>query len=496
MKLKIKDLNVSSGGILVIVLNEKDAKLLGVHYGDRVHLSNGKNHCVAVVDITDGGKNSIVKRGQVGVFDEVAEQLNVFDKDIINVDLEGRPMSIQYIKKKLKGKRLNEKEIQTIVNDIAMDKLSEAEMTYFVAASYIHELNNKEVVALTNAMINTGDKLNLKNKIVVDKHCIGGVAGNRTSMIVVPILAAAGLIVPKTSSRAITSAAGTADTMEVICKVGFDLEEMKNIIKKTNSCIVWGGAVNLAPVDDKIIKVEHPLSLDPTGQLLASILAKKGSVSSNHVLIDIPIGKNAKIEKRSVANSLARKFKVIGKKLGMKVEVIITDGSQPIGRGIGPALEAKDVLFILSNDNRGCELLKDKCLMMAGKIFEMVGKKNCRKLAEEILYSGKAYQKFIEIIKAQKGKITKPEQIRFAKESKKIYASKSGIVTHISNESINKLANIAGAPIDKQAGLRLYIHKGYKIKKGEPILTLYSDSKDRLKFALDYYKRMDGIEIK
>jgi len=502
MILRVKALDISSGTHLVAVLNEHDAKRMDIHFSDRVHLCNGNKHASAIIDITSEKTKKdhhIINRGEIGLFEEVLKQLNAKDGDQIHVDLEGAPMSIQYIKKKLDGKTLSRKEIETIVQDITDDRLSEAEMTYFVAASYIHELNDDEIVALTNAMIKIGDRLKLRNQIVVDKHSIGGIAGNRTTLVVVPIIAAAGLICPKTSSRAITSAAGTADTMEVLANVGFSIKEMKEIIKKTNACIIWGGAVNLAPADDKIIKVEHPLAIDPTGQLLASILAKKGSVSSTHILVDIPIGREAKIEEPAKARSLAKKFRTIGKRLGMHIEVMITDGSQPIGKGIGPALEAKDVLFTLLNDRRGSELLRIKSLKMAGRIFEMVKKSKRGKgieLAEHILESGLAYKKFVEIIKAQGGKITKPEQIKYAKESQKIYAHKSGTIVHISNKNINRLANIAGAPVDKNAGVRLYIHKGYKVKKGEPLLTLYSDSKKRLEFALRSYRKQDGIIIK
>ena len=156
----------------------------------------------------------------------------------------------------------------------------------------------------------------------MDTHCIGGVAANRTSMLIVPILAVAGLTIPKTSSRSITSAAGTADTMEVLCPVVFSLSQMKKIAMRTGGCLVWGGAMSLAPADDKIIQVEHPMALDPVGQLLASIMAKKKSVSATHVLIDIPVGRGAKIQDKKKARDLGEKFKELGKRLGMKIALL------------------------------------------------------------------------------------------------------------------------------------------------------------------------------
>ena len=223
----------------------------------------------------------------------------------------------------------------------------------------MHELDINESVSLTKAMINTGEILKLNKYPVMDMHCIGGVAGNRTTMIIVPIVASAGLTIPKTSSRSITSPAGTADTMEVLSNVSFSIKEIKKVIRKTNACLVWGGSVNLAPADDKIIRIEHPVSLDPEGQLLASILAKKRSASATHLLIDIPIGKGSKIENRKKALHLKRLFESISKKLGIKIKVIITDGSQPVGNGIGPGLEARDVLWVLKNDSKQPLDLKD-----------------------------------------------------------------------------------------------------------------------------------------
>jgi len=244
-------------------------------------------------------------------------------------------------------------------------------------------------------------------------NCVGGVPGNRTTMIIVPILTAAGFTIAKTSTRSITSPSGTADTMEVLAPVSHSLEKIKKIIKKTKGCIIWGGTLDLAAADDKLIKLERPLSLDPEGILLASILAKKLAVNSTHILIDIPYGKGAKIETKKEAKRLKRKFTHLGKLLGMQTKAIITDGSQPIGNGIGPALEAKDVLSVLSN--KGPEDLKKKSLLMSAKLLKMAGVKNSTKVAKKILESGKAYKKMQEIIKAQGGKKIDPEKIKIGK---------------------------------------------------------------------------------
>ena len=356
-----------------------------------------------------------------------------------------------------------------------------------------------ETVALTKAMINTGDVLKLKQRNVVDKHCIGGVVGNRTTMIVVPIVAAVGITIPKTSSRSITSPAGTADTMEVLTNVSHSLKDIKKIIKKTNGCLVWGGALNLAPADDTIIRVEHPLNLDARSQLLASILAKKASVSAKHVLVDIPVGKGAKIHSKNRALTLIKQFESIGKNLGMHIHVILTDGSEPVGNGLGPVLEARDVLYVLKGDKRMPLDLKKKSIKLAGLMLEM-GKKAKKgegeKLAKEILESGKAYSKFIGIIKAQGGKEISPDKLKLAKYKRNIKAEKRGKIMHIDNSAIAKVARIAGAPVDKEAGIYLHVRKNMKVKKGELLFTIYSNSKAKLRFAVNTFKEIGGVVIK
>jgi putative thymidine phosphorylase len=390
--------------------------------------------------------------------------------------------------------------MNTIIHDIVQNKLTSVEITYFVSAGYSRGLDLDETVALTKAMINTGQILKVDRYPVVDKHCIGGVAGNRTTMVVVPILVAAGYCVPKTSSRSITSPAGTADTMEVLCNVNFSMEEIRHIVDKVGGCIVWGGAVNLAPADDKIITVEHPLSIDAEGQLLASILAKKGSVSATHVLIDIPVGKGAKITRMDRAKHLRDLFLKIGKKLNMKIKVVITDGSQPIGNGIGPALEARDVLWVLGGDQNAPSDLKHKALLMASEImhdYPLSGwkAKHGFRYAKHLLESGKAMEVMQRIIAAQGARVTDPAKIKIGKHTFAYKSLTDGTITHIDNISISRIARVAGAPFDKGAGIYLHHHVGDKVKKNDIIFTIYAENKQKLDYAKDYLHQYDGIII-
>ena len=493
IQLKIRDLFIATGGPHIVVVNKKDALQLGLHFGSRVRLKRKNYETIAIVDLSDS--NYIVPEGYMGLFEETQLELRACDNDSVDVESVPLPMSVNFIKKKIRGKSLLPNELYSIIKDLVDNKLSEVEITYFVAGTYFHGLSLKETIELAKALVNTGQRLRLKGKYIMDKHSIGGVPGNRTTMIVVPIVSAAGLTIPKTSSRAITSPAGTADTMEVLANVSFNIDKMKKIVLKTNGCVVWGGALNLAPADDKIISVEKPLGIDAESQLLASIMSKKYSVSSSHILIDIPVGDDAKVKNRIEALKLKRDFEIISRKLKKKIKVILTDGTQPIGNGIGPALEARDVLWLLRRDSRRPLDLEKKCIYMASIIFKLAGIKNGYRKAMEILESGKAYQKMTEIIKAQNGKITKPEQIKIGKYSYDMVSGKSGVVKYIDNIAVSKIARITGAPVVIVAGVYLYKHIKNNVKKGEKLFTIYSESKERMEYAVEIGKGVSAYKI-
>ncbi|MEK6942482.1 MAG: AMP phosphorylase [Nanoarchaeota archaeon] len=494
MKLKVKDMDISSGVTLVAVFNKHDAELLDLHLMDRVKIIKGNKIETVVVDIAQNSK--VIKQGCVGLFDEVMKSLKIKNNDHVEIKIAKKPLSIEFIRKKLDGGILSKKEIDQIVWDIVHNKLSSIELTYFVAACYTNVMTPKETILLTKSMVEHGEVLKIGKYPVVDKHCIGGIPGNRTTMVIVPIIAAAGFYIPKTSSRSITSPAGTADTMEVLANVTFPIEKMKKIVLKVKGCIVWGGSLNLAPADDKIIAVEKPLEIDAESQLLASIMAKKHSVSSTHILIDIPTGKGAKVKTKKEALHLKKQFEVIGKKLGKHIEVMVTDGSQPIGNGVGPALEAKDVVWLLKRDARRPLDLEKKCVAMCANIFKMMGIKDGAKKAVEMLDSGKAYKKMEEIIKAQGGKELNPEKIAVGKYTYDIVASKNGTVKEISNSYITRIARIAGAPQNKGAGVYIYKHVNDKVGKNDKLFTIYAESEQRLKFAREVAESSEVYLVK
>ena len=481
----IQDLKVKAfpiqAGIHVAILHEIDAKELGVMAGDRVELYNKNNgkRIVAIVDIT---KYSI-EHDEIGLFAEVAEELGVKSGSKITTKATETLRSAELIRKKMTGEKLTLEEITTIVKDISDERLSEIEATAFVSAIYMRGLDLDETISMTKALIADGNIIDFGKGIVVDKHSVGGVNG-RATMIVVPIVASQGLMMPKTSSRSITSAAGTADSMEVLANVNLNMNQIKSITQKVGGVITWGGAVDLAPADDKIIKIEHPLSLDPEGQVIASVLAKKASVGSKFVVIDLPVGKNVKIKDQETAMRMAKKFVQVGKEVGMHVEAVITSGDEPCGLAFGAALEAKYALEVL--EGKRFDNLAQKSCELAGAIFEMVGKSELGKgydLALSVLNSGEALKKMKEIIKAQGGKINASECVPMAPYKKEIFSPTEGIVEELNTKTLTKIARITGAPSNATAGLMLHKMVGDKVHENDVLITLYAENKEKLALA-------------
>jgi len=489
--MQVKVLDISSNN-RVAVLNKKDSQSLGVHLHDRIKIIKGEEGATCLVEITE----TFIPPGKIGVFKNVAEDLDLKDSDEVLVDIASPPISADYIKKKMEGKTLTKEEIYAIIKDIVEGNLSQLEIAAFAIAQKYLGMSLDEIEYLSRAMADTGEKIEF-DEMVFDKHSIGGVPGNKVSLLIVPIVAAAGLLIPKTSSRAITSPSGTADTMEVLAPVEFEAAELKKIAKKVRGAIVWGGALNIAPADDMIIRVEYPLSLDPRSQVMASIMSKKLAVGVNFLVLDIPVGAGAKVKTMEEARLFARDFVALGERLGITVECGITYGGQPVGHTVGPALEAKEALEALMGN--GPTSLIEKATSLSGILLEMGGlahRGRGEEIAKEILFSGKALKKMREIIEAQGGNPNiKPEDIPIGDKSVTLYSPADGYVARVDNIAIKKIARVAGAPIDKGAGVKLHGKVGYKVKKGDPIITIYAESETKLSYAHTLAMQLKPITI-
>ncbi|HWY80133.1 MAG TPA: thymidine phosphorylase [Candidatus Sulfotelmatobacter sp.] len=408
-------------------------------------------------------------------------------------------LALQAIRKKLVGKRLSYKEIFAVMDAISHEKLSPILTTYFAASGYSKGFSNEEMYYLTKAMIETGEQLKFKG-IVADKHSIGGVPGTRTTLLVIPIIAAAGFLIPKSSSRAITTPGGTGDDMEVLAPVTFSKEEIYRIVRKANACIVWGGSVDIAPADDELIKVEQPLMFESFDKILVSIMAKKIAFGSNHIVIDLPYGSHVKVHKRSDAEILAKKFEYLARKFKVTLQVCIHDTNQPAGRGVGPVLETKEALKVLEQKVERPLDLEEKALTLAGILLDLCLKDAPKRLRDQvkkefgngenwakyILSSGHALKKMREIIDAQGGNSAIiSEDLKPGKYAYSIKAKEDGIVKEINSSNVTIIAKILGAPIQKKSGIYLHKKSDESVKSGDTIFTLYSESQRNLEEAKD-----------
>ncbi len=475
-----------------VMLNVADARGFGLNAGDRVRVKAKGAAVTAILDTT----TQMVKPGQIGIFTEAHKEL----KDAKNVDIlpAPKPASLCYIKMMMDKQKLNEDQIKSIVRDIVDNHLSDIEISAYITASYIHNMDSQETEWLTKAMIETGDKIHFDTHPVMDKHSIGGVPGNKVSLLVVPIVAAAGLLIPKTSSRAITGAGGTADLMEILAPVEFSAQEIKEITENVGGVIAWGGATNIAPADDKLIKAEYALSIDPYSQMLASIMAKKGAVGADAVVVDMPVGPGTKLATPEAGRSLAKDLIDLGERLGIRMECAMTFGGSPVGRTIGPALEVREALALLEGKG-GPNSLKEKSLSLAGILLEMGGvaaRGDGNRVAEDILGSGKAHKKMLEIIEAQGGNPQiKSEEILIGEHQEDVLSPSNGYVVAFFNKRIVELARLAGAPADKKAGVIIRKKMGEMVKKGEPLFTLCSSSEWDLSSAAKDAKRQMPIVV-
>ncbi len=424
-------------------------------------------------------KNTIDESGM-----KVGEKVSI--KQIINEDI------IHLLHKKMRSESLKEEELNLIFSAIDKNLMHPPQIAVLMSLFQVVGMSHSETTSMAKAILNTSRTLTIKRSPVVDKHSIGGIAGNRITPIMIPIIAASGLAIPKISTRAITSPAGTIDTAELYMPCDLTLSEMSEIVENTGGCIVSGKNVGIADVSDKIISVVKNIKIDPREFMIASILAKKIAAGSKYVLIDLPTGKTAKLIGRDEAHEVGSLFTSIGYSLKLKLDCIISPGDRPIGTMIGPALEAKDCLTILKNEG-GSTDLRSKALSLAGIILE--SQNWCPRgygyeYAQDVLTSGKAYEKFKEIVDKQGGdKNIRVDDLPTASEIVTINSESNGVIYGIDSGNITTLARQAGAPIDKTAGIKILVNRGDKIKKDDPLFEIHSTSSSRLSSAVELANR-------
>lgn len=402
------------------------------------------------------------------------------------------PASAPALRAKVFGQRLTDSDFLGLMHDTVNNRLSDIELAAFVTACAGERLDHEETIGLTRAMLAVGQRIDWGSGPVLDKHCVGGLPGNRTTPIVVAIVAAAGFRIPKTSSRAITSPAGTADTMEVMAPVALDLDTMRRVVEQEGGCIVWGGNVRLSPADDVLIRIERPLDFDSDGQLVASVLSKKAAAGSSHVLIDIPVGPTAKVRSDLAADSLQARMLATARALGLTLSVMRTDGRQPVGYGIGPALEARDVLRVLRGDAQAPQDLRERALNLAAGLLDIAPGSTPGSgmgIARALLDSGAALSKFLAICVAQGG-FTEPT---VAPHVRPVIATRAGQVRAVDNRRLAKIAKLAGAPASVSAGIDCRLRIGHRVEVGEPLFDVHAQTPGELDYALEYAAKHPDI---
>ena len=429
---------------------------------------------------------------EIGLSEAAWRRLCVEDGDELAVCHPPPLESLTGLRRRIFGERLSERGYAALVGDIVAGRYTDAHLAAFIAASAAFPLDLTETTHLTNAMVNSGQRISWSRPLVIDKHCVGGLPGNRTSPIVVAIAAAAGLIIPKTSSRAITSPAGTADVMEVLMKVDLDIPHVRKVVEAEGGCLVWGGRMELSPADEVLARMGRMLEMDVEGQLVASILSKKVAAGATHVVIDIPVGPTAKVRTPAAAASLIERLVAVGRALDLEVRCLVSDGLQPVGRGIGPALEARDVLAVLGREPDAPTDLRERALAVAGLVLELgrlASGGGGVQLARTILDDGRALKKFERIRRAQGG-VRAPTDAPLRRDWP---APTSGALVHINNRKLARVAKLAGAPDVKAAGLVRHVSLGASVVAGEPLMTVHSAAEGELQYALDYARANPDI---
>src|SRR5215216_4070578 len=409
-RLRVRRLGVDTQYEPVIFMHKECAvcRSEGFVAHNRLLLRAGERHVIATLyQVT----NDLIAEDEAALSESAWSRLELNDGDTIAISHPDPLASLSHIRSRIYGNRLSDEALLSVTADVVNGKYSDIHLSSFVTACAARPLDHDEVLGLTKAMVDVGERLSWSAKTVLDKHSVGGLPGNRTTPIIVPIIAALGLTMPKTSSRAITSPAGTADTMETMAPVDLAIPDIHRVVEREGGCIVWGGAIRLSPADDILIRIERALDLDSEGQMIASVLSKKIAAGSTHLILDMPVGPTAKVRSREAAEALSAGLGAVAAAFGIKARVMTGDGTEPIGRGIGPALEANDVLAVLQCLPAAPRDLRNRAVALAGALIELGGLAEHGRgatLAAQTLDDGRAWAKFQRICEAQGGMRTPP----------------------------------------------------------------------------------------
>lgn len=412
------------------------------------------------------------------------------------------------IVKKRNGGSLSEKEIQYLIHNYVYGDIPDYQMAAFCMAVYFQGMDAKETAYLTQAMVTSGENVDLTSipGLKVDKHSTGGVA-DTTTLILAPLVAAAGVPVAKMTGRGLGHTGGTVDKLESIpgMKTDFTRDEFLDQIKRINLALASQSG-KLVPADKKIYALRDVTGTVPSIPLIASsIMSKKIAAGAEAIILDVKTGTGAFMQDIDNAYALAEAMVSIGKEVGRQTIAIISDMNDPLGMDIGNAIEVQEAIEVLQGQKKGA--LRDLCLVLGSYMVVLAQKEkdisSAYRILEEILSSGEALKKLADLIEAQGGNVDVVNNTALlpkAKYEKEILCKEDGYINIKNNQALGLTAMVLGAGretkesiIDPAVGLRLHGKTGDKMKKGQPLLTLLYN--DPLKLPQAEEMIMQAIEI-
>ena len=415
--------------------------------------------------------------------------------------LTSRMLVTDLIRKKRDGSELQRSEIQFLVNGYTQDRIPDYQMSAWLMAVVLRGMSRAELAALTESMLNSGKIMDFASLLApkVDKHSTGGV-GDKTSLVLAPIVAAAGLYVPMISGRGLGHTGGTLDKLESIpgFNVNLSTSEFRRVLGECGTAMI-GQTPEIAPADKKLYALRDVTGTVESPYLIcASIMSKKLAEGIDGLVLDVKTGSGAFMKSEKDAVFLAELMVETGQRLGKKIAALITDMSQPLGHAVGNALEVIECLDVLSGDGRGPQDLRELCLTLAAWMF-LLGRRvknvdDGRTLAKEMIAGGKAKAKFRQMIGLQGGNekvVDDPSILPRAKQQVDLASADSGYVNAITCEQIGTAGVLLGGgrtkkedSVDPAVGIIVHKKLGDKVTAGDALCTVHYNSAERLEQAL------------
>lgn len=489
MKLRIRKLDIITQGHNVCLLNSEDARKLHIKNTDRVFLKKGSKSSYAVVDIAN--THHFLKNGEIGLFSEVCEELSLKAGGSISVDLADKPVTLNLIKKKLEGKALGDSEIYSIVSDIVSSKLSEVEIAHFISGCYSVGLSLDEISSIANALVTTGNILKFDKYPLVDLRILGSLS-HSLNFIVASIISCLKIGFLGLLDDDVSSPSNFSFVFDSFGMKPAVVSNANSMLNRFSCLFISRNEAYITPGVNKIKQIEHPISAYSDGLIAASILSEGKSVSSSHSFICILYGVGRPIPDLASAKRLKNALLKASKKLRVKLAISIMDGNFPLEKNIGH-LESNDVIMALKNEATHSKLI-DAAIEVSGEILNLVGKRNGKKIAAEIIKSGQALDQFRKVVKQYNGKTILNNFVEGI-ISKDIRASKSGFVSTIDNSLLSRVSIMCGSQSYKGAGISIHKSRHDRVEKGEKLLTLYSTDKDLIENAREFVSQNDIIHI-